>query len=67
MKFLDNLDIHKLLKSCHVYWKGALILCGFLLLFKLIPSADAEKPKVIFAVSGTVTAQTAPIEKPKSP
>jgi hypothetical protein len=45
----------------------ALILGGFLLLFKLIPSVDAEKFKVNFAVSGIVTAQTASAEKPKSP
>ena len=44
MKFLDKLDPHKLLKSCHQYWRGALIVGAFALAWKALPAADADKP-----------------------
>lgn len=61
MKFLDKLDPHKLLKSCHQYWRGALIVGAFALAWKALPAADADKPKLSYSVSGTVG-----VESPKA-
>ena len=44
MKFLDKLDPHKLSKSCHQYWRGALIVGVFALAWKALPDAMPTSP-----------------------
>lgn len=55
---LDNLNVYKLMRACHVNWRGPLIVGLMAIAYKAVPSGDIERPKLSISVAGSVALES---------